>query len=118
MRIISKTAVKNWLYSTAAGKRAGVIFESLKHPLFKTVEIETISTCNRKCVYCPNHSYERPAGLMEEAVFYKLIDELADIGFSGTLSPHFYGEPMLDKRLEKFKNVKISKLKNLKYLRI
>lgn len=39
---------------------------------------------------------------MKEAVFYKLIYELAGIGFSGTLSPHFYGEPLLDKRLEKF----------------
>ena len=102
MRLISKTDVKQRLFSTCAGRRAGVLFESLTNPFFKTVEIETISTCNRKCVYCPNHSYERPAGLMEEAVFFKLIDELADIGFSGTLSPHFYGEPLLDKRLERF----------------
>lgn len=102
MRIISKTDIKNRLYSASMGRRAGMIFESLKSPLFKTVEVETISTCNRKCAYCPNHSHQRPAGLMEQAVFYKLIGELADIGFSGILSPHFYGEPLLDNRLEKF----------------
>ncbi len=70
--------------------------------MFKTIEIETTSICNRKCVYCPNHSYQRPAGYLEERFFYKLIGELEEINFSGILAPHFYGEPLLDKRIVEF----------------
>jgi len=36
---------------------------------------------------------------MEEDVYKKIIDELAEIKFSGRISPQFYGEPLLDKRL-------------------
>lgn len=36
---------------------------------------------------------------MSEKLFKKIIDELASINFRGRVSPHFYGEPLLDKRL-------------------
>ncbi len=39
---------------------------------------------------------------MEENLFYKIIDSLARMGFSGRLSPHFYGEPLTDERLVPF----------------
>lgn len=68
---------------------------------FSIVEIETITECNRKCVYCPNYQYDRGKHLMSEKLFKKIIDELASINFRGRVSPHFYGEPLLDKRLPK-----------------
>lgn len=68
---------------------------------FSIIEIETTTECNRKCVYCPNYTHDRGKHLMSEKLFKKIIDELASINFSGRVSPHFYGEPLLDKRLPK-----------------
>ncbi|HJN58200.1 MAG TPA: SPASM domain-containing protein [Nitrososphaerales archaeon] len=67
--------------------------------LFNGVEIETITTCNRKCPHCPNAYIQREDAIMKEFLFMKIIDELAEIKFCGRISPHFYGEPLLDSRL-------------------
>lgn len=71
--------------------------------MFSQVYFDTITTCNRRCHYCPNSKYDR--GLMrnmekmETRLFYKVIDELADINWKGELAPNFFGEPLLDNRL-------------------
>jgi len=70
-----------------------------KLELFSKVEIETTSQCNRRCRYCPNSVFNRGNNLMKINVFYKIIRELKDIHYSGHIYPHFYGEPLLDKRL-------------------
>lgn len=70
--------------------------------MFRAIEMEINSMCNRKCGYCPNVTDKRPAGYMEERLFEKIIDELASIDFDGRISYHFYGEPLLDKRLPRF----------------
>ena len=67
--------------------------------MFRNVELEVNSMCNRKCSYCPNVSAQRPSGYMKESLFQKIIDELSEIDFDGNVSYHFYGEPLLDKRL-------------------
>ena len=71
--------------------------------MFNDINIETTTYCNRRCLYCPNSVFERSLKknekLMSENVFKKIIDELAEINFKGRISPHFYGEPLLDKRL-------------------
>ena len=36
---------------------------------------------------------------MPAEIFEKVIDELSTIGYDGMISPHRYGEPLLDKRL-------------------
>lgn len=70
---------------------------------FSDFNIEINTSCNRRCAYCPNSVFER--GLikneqrMDEALYHKLIDELATINFRGRLSPQLYGEPLLDPRL-------------------
>jgi radical SAM protein with 4Fe4S-binding SPASM domain len=67
------------------------------------IEIETITACNRRCLYCPNSKFER--GLiknkkfMDIKLFNKIIDDLAQVNYDGRISPHFYGEPLLDERL-------------------
>jgi len=72
-----------------------------KCDIFDTVTIETTTLCNRSCAHCPNSIYDRgkQENLMSENLFRKIINELKEINFSGTLAPHFYGEPLLDKRL-------------------
>lgn len=66
------------------------------------VEIETTTICNRKCEYCPNSTIGREPNEMEESTFYKIIDSLKKINYTGRISPHFYGEPLTDDRLVKF----------------
>jgi len=82
--------------------------------LFKFVSIETITVCNRRCAYCPNSKFDR--GLAENKkflkteLFYKLVDELSELEFSGIVSPCLYGEPLLDERLVQFMAYTRSKL--------
>ena len=74
--------------------------------MFLSINIETTTICNRRCSHCPNSIYERGLSkneeLMDEHIFRKIIDELAEIGFEGRISPHHFGEPLMDKRLVNF----------------
>lgn len=76
--------------------------ELRKNDIFQTIGIETSSECNRKCSYCPNSNIGRPQGIMAESLFYKIIDELSNIKYSGTISPGFYNEVLLDHRMLDF----------------
>lgn len=71
---------------------------------FEHVVIETTSVCNLKCKYCPNSKFERAQAFMPAAMYYKIIDSVHDCrpGYNGTISLNFYGEPLLDQRLEDF----------------
>jgi MoaA/NifB/PqqE/SkfB family radical SAM enzyme len=71
-----------------------------KPHLFEAIEIETTSNCNRRCVYCPNRLYFHGSHLMQENLYKKIIDELAEIKYEGSIFPHHYGEPLTDNRLE------------------
>ena len=67
--------------------------------MFSSVQLETITTCNRKCWYCPNDKYGKPHDLMSIDIYKKIVDQLSNINYKALFSPHFYGEPLLDKRL-------------------
>lgn len=73
-------------------------------PIFQNVIIETTTICNLRCSYCPNSTIGRPPAYMPEETFYRIIDSVVDFqpGYSGKISPHFYGEPLLDARLQEF----------------
>ena len=70
--------------------------------LFRNILIETTSICNRKCSYCPVSKYPRKKAFMKKETVRKIIDELAEINYRGKVCFHFFGEPLLDKRLEEF----------------
>lgn len=78
--------------------------------MFRSVELEINSMCNRRCSYCPNISTQRPVGYMTESLFRKIIADLAEMNFDGNVSYHFYGEPMLDKRLLGFVEYTVKQL--------
>ncbi len=99
MKILSKNELKTFLYSFRPLRKVGYWLGMFRNPLFKMVEIETISACNRNCVYCPVSVNPRPAKMMDEALYKKIIGDLGDIRFTGTLFFCFYSEPLLDKRL-------------------
>lgn len=60
-----------------------------------SVSIEPTTSCNLRCPECPSglRSFTRPTGILEEAAFHKIIDELApDLSY---LLFYFQGEPFL-----------------------
>jgi MoaA/NifB/PqqE/SkfB family radical SAM enzyme len=59
------------------------------------VAIETVLTCNAKCVMCV-HSERRMVGVMDMDLFRRVIDELAAWGVKDVCLS-IYGEPMVDK---------------------
>jgi len=67
--------------------------------LFDSVEIETISICNRKCSFCPLAYDDTPGEIMADETFDKIINELKELNFKGEIAFSGYGEPLLDKQL-------------------
>lgn len=67
-------------------------------PLFKHIEIETINRCNGVCDFCPvsKRNDSRELKVMEWSLFEKIINELADIDYSGRLALFSNNEPFLD----------------------
>lgn len=70
---------------------------------FDAILIETATACNRRCSYCPNSIYDRGQvgnnKLMDVDLYKKIIDDLADMKYKGTVKPFNFNEPLLDKRL-------------------
>ena len=108
--IIQNTSFsRKLLYNSKLKKYAKDLFNIALGDSFDqvhTIYIETLTACNLRCSYCPNSVYER--GLiknnqeMETKLFYKIIDELAELNWVGDIQPHSYGEPLLDGRLPSF----------------
>lgn len=80
--------------------------------MFDEICIETISSCNRKCSYCPVSKYNRGDYIMKKELFKKIIKQLVAMNFKGDIVHHFYGEPLLDKRLDEFVEYEKSLLPN------
>lgn len=72
-----------------------------KFPLFNTIAIESAALCNRACVFCPNHTTERPDEQMPMELIEKIVDELAALKYKGVIQTFIYNEPTRDKRLPK-----------------
>ncbi len=68
------------------------------------VEIETINKCNSTCAFCPvnRHADPRPRQVMSEALFRRIIDELAEWGYDRVVNLFSNNEPFLDKRIFAF----------------
>ena len=67
--------------------------------MFSHIEIQTITSCNRRCPICPVSKYPQFDKRMEQTLFEKIIEELRTINYKGIISPHFYGEPLMDNRM-------------------
>lgn len=67
----------------------------------RLVEIEIASFCNRKCWFCPNSFVDRYSSSIElpEHVYLKIIDNLAEIDYSGMINFHRFNEPLANKEL-------------------
>ena len=64
--------------------------------LFRNVEIEINTDCNRKCSYCPNSKHKSiKKKSMKKEMFERIMNELCKVSFTGRISYHFYNEPLL-----------------------
>jgi len=57
--------------------------------------IEVCNFCNLKCGMCPYPTLKRPAGMMEENLFKRIIDQIAEIDKTTTIWPAQMGEPLM-----------------------
>lgn len=67
-----------------------------------TVIFGTTAICNANCSHCPtNKAYSKTQkkGVMDTALFERIITELAELGFKGTIMFGLYGEPLQDPHL-------------------
>jgi len=76
-------------------------------PLFGLVELETQNRCNGSCNFCPVNKNDdiRPYAKMTDELFEKIMSELRELNYSGTLSLFCNNEPFLDTRLEGFAKI-------------
>jgi sulfatase maturation enzyme AslB (radical SAM superfamily) len=79
-------------------------------PLFKRLEIETCSMCNRSCPNCIRNSHPNRAAvqdwfqpnLMPAEMFERIMRQACDLGFRGSVCLQHYNEPLMDDRIEEF----------------
>jgi MoaA/NifB/PqqE/SkfB family radical SAM enzyme len=66
----------------------------------RTVEFQTLSACNAKCVFCPHALSPEliPHGRMEDGLIDKIISECSR-NFVNRISPYLTNEPLMDKRM-------------------
>ena len=83
-------------------------------PLPLEVEIETVNRCNGDCPFCPVnvHEPQRPYAKMTDELFYKIIDDLSELNYSGQLAIYSNNEPFLDERIIKFHEYAREKVPN------
>ena len=89
----------------------------------REVRIETINTCNQTCSFCPMSVYSeesktRKVEKMDEALFKKIIDELASLNYNNILKLYTQNEPLLDSRLPSFVRYIKEKLPDLAWIQI
>jgi MoaA/NifB/PqqE/SkfB family radical SAM enzyme len=68
------------------------------------VQIQTHTTCNGRCIFCPNEAVrasDLEMGRMPEELFHKIIDELAETPPRRIL-PYLQNEPLIDTRMPAF----------------
>jgi radical SAM protein with 4Fe4S-binding SPASM domain len=76
----------------------------------KHVEIETVATCNARCIMCPVEEWERAALLMPDDLFNKIVADVTPfMDWIERITIQLDGEPLIDKKLER----RIGQLKDL-----
>ncbi len=63
------------------------------------ITAEATSFCNLKCKICANSVMKRPKGYMEESLYKKIVDEVAEVFPESFFWINGYGEPLLHKGL-------------------
>ena len=85
-------------------KKSDEVFQLIPNtdfPLPSEVEISESGTCNRSCSFCPRSDPDFPdiKKFISNKLHNKLITELSDLKFEGTLRYSGFVEPLLDKNI-------------------
>jgi sulfatase maturation enzyme AslB (radical SAM superfamily) len=64
----------------------------------KSIQLESSTICNGRCVFCPRFDMTRPEGEMTDELFHKIVEEGVEMGVQ-LISPFLNGEPFLFTRL-------------------
>jgi radical SAM protein with 4Fe4S-binding SPASM domain len=68
-------------------------------PLFTRIQIQTVSWCNRSCVFCPSGKFPVEKVFMPVEVYHRIVKQLQMLNYTGRISPYLMNESFLDKRL-------------------
>ncbi|MBI2134157.1 SPASM domain-containing protein [Candidatus Woesearchaeota archaeon] len=74
---------------------------------FLSVSVETVASCNRGCVYCPNSNQELRSArhsdlgslVMLQGLYEKIISDLKSVDYRYKLAFGHFGEPFLDRSI-------------------
>ncbi len=77
----------------------------------RTVRIESTDICNANCVTCTREIMTRPKGVMDMALYRKIVDECSHYRVS-SIHLHNFGEPLIDKAL--FEKIRYASAKGMK----
>lgn len=75
------------------------------------VMIENTNICNADCTFCPHKAMRRPSGVMDMALFKKIIDDCSSSGVD-YVTIYGFGEPLMDRLF--FERVRYAKEKGIK----
>jgi len=95
-----RTASEKILLSRARQVRRGLslLGRDRAPRLPEIVQIESTNICNARCVFCPRDEMHRRQGVMDGALYRKVVDECAALGIRH-VRLHNYGEPFVDRQL-------------------
>lgn len=65
----------------------------------RSVQLETLNSCNAKCVMCPATTTGRPRGIMTDATFNRIVSQVIEFPQKPDVTLHGTGEPFLYKKL-------------------
>lgn len=68
-------------------------------PFPAEIAVETHAFCNLRCCICPYESMRREKGVMSEALFHKIVDQVAVESPQTRIWPAIMGEPCIDKHI-------------------
>jgi radical SAM protein with 4Fe4S-binding SPASM domain len=109
-RLAKYSTLRTFTYLVGSCVKFVMTGKALSFP--NKVQIQTNSTCNGKCVFCPYTQVSRrlPQGKMETSLFQKIIDELSSSPDFVEVLFELHNEPLLDNRTFQF--IKYVKTKN------
>ncbi len=95
-----RTTAERLLLSRAKLVRRGLLAAGRDRAprLPEIVQIESTNICNARCVFCPRDEMKRRQGVMDAALYRKVVDDCAALGIRH-VRLHNYGEPFVDRDL-------------------
>jgi radical SAM protein with 4Fe4S-binding SPASM domain len=90
----------------------GLIRNGKALPFPRKIQIQTISSCNGRCIFCPYDKVNKnlSQGIMEETLFRKIIDEATASPYLAEVLLELHNEPLSDNRI--FQLIKYIKTKD------